>query len=316
MQGSAASARFATIRGRKSPRRQRDANPYEQDLDRNAANYAPLTPLSFIARTAYIWPEQRRRDPRRPPLHAGSETYDRCAPARLGAGEARHRRRRHGGRDARQHAGDDRGALRRADDRRRAQHAQHAARRRGDRVHARPRRGEGAPDRHRVLAGDRGGAGAAPGASRSSSTSPTRRVRAASALGATDYEAFIADGDPGVRVAAARRRMAGDLAQLHVGHHRQSEGRRLPPPRRLPQRAVQHHRLGHAAPFRVPVDAADVPLQRLVLRRGRWRPTPAPTCACARSRRRRSSTRSARTRSRTTAARRSCTRCSSTRPTR
>jgi fatty-acyl-CoA synthase len=31
-------------------------NPYERDLDRNAANYAPLTPLSFIARTAYTWP--------------------------------------------------------------------------------------------------------------------------------------------------------------------------------------------------------------------------------------------------------------------
>jgi fatty-acyl-CoA synthase len=32
------------------------ADPYEQDLGRNAANYAPLTPLSFIARTAEIWP--------------------------------------------------------------------------------------------------------------------------------------------------------------------------------------------------------------------------------------------------------------------
>src|SRR3954470_15207775 len=31
---------------------------FERDLDRNAANYAPLTPLSFIARTAYIWPER------------------------------------------------------------------------------------------------------------------------------------------------------------------------------------------------------------------------------------------------------------------
>jgi hypothetical protein len=27
---------------------------YEIDLDRNAANYAPLTPLSLIARTAYV----------------------------------------------------------------------------------------------------------------------------------------------------------------------------------------------------------------------------------------------------------------------
>ena len=34
------------------------ASPYAQHLDRNAANYAVLTPLSFIARTAYIWPRR------------------------------------------------------------------------------------------------------------------------------------------------------------------------------------------------------------------------------------------------------------------
>ena len=33
-------------------------NPFEHELDRNPANYAPLTPLSFIDRTASIWPEQ------------------------------------------------------------------------------------------------------------------------------------------------------------------------------------------------------------------------------------------------------------------
>ena len=73
-------------------------------------------------------------------------------------------------------------------------------------------------------------------------------------------------GRPGVRVAAARRRMAGDLAQLHVGNDRQSQGRGLSLSRRLSQCAVQHHRLGHAAAFGLPVDAAAVPLQRLVLR--------------------------------------------------
>ena len=31
---------------------------YDRDLDRNDANYAPLTPLSLIARTADIWPQQ------------------------------------------------------------------------------------------------------------------------------------------------------------------------------------------------------------------------------------------------------------------
>src|SRR4029453_9950232 len=33
-------------------------NAYEDHLDRNAANYAALTPLSFIARTAHIWPHR------------------------------------------------------------------------------------------------------------------------------------------------------------------------------------------------------------------------------------------------------------------
>jgi len=33
-------------------------NPYEQDLDRNAANYQPLTPLSFLERSAAVYPQQ------------------------------------------------------------------------------------------------------------------------------------------------------------------------------------------------------------------------------------------------------------------
>ena len=32
------------------------ATIYEQDLDKNPANYAPLTPLSFIERAAYVYP--------------------------------------------------------------------------------------------------------------------------------------------------------------------------------------------------------------------------------------------------------------------
>jgi len=33
-------------------------NPYEQDLDRNAANFAALSPLSFLARTAAVYPDR------------------------------------------------------------------------------------------------------------------------------------------------------------------------------------------------------------------------------------------------------------------
>ena len=33
-------------------------NPYAHGLERNAANYAPLTPLSFLARTAAVYPDR------------------------------------------------------------------------------------------------------------------------------------------------------------------------------------------------------------------------------------------------------------------
>src|SRR5260221_2710443 len=51
-------------------------NPYAQDLDRNAANYAPLTPVSFLARVAYTWPKRVAviHGDRR---YTWQETYDR-----------------------------------------------------------------------------------------------------------------------------------------------------------------------------------------------------------------------------------------------
>ncbi len=33
-------------------------NPFERDLDRNPANYTPMTPLSLIARAAYTYPDR------------------------------------------------------------------------------------------------------------------------------------------------------------------------------------------------------------------------------------------------------------------
>ncbi|HLA34203.1 MAG TPA: AMP-binding protein, partial [Rhodocyclaceae bacterium] len=69
------------------------ANPYSVGLDKNPANYAPLTPLSFIARSAAVYPERlalihgRRRQ-------TWSETYRRCrrlasalAARKVGAGD-------------------------------------------------------------------------------------------------------------------------------------------------------------------------------------------------------------------------------------
>ncbi|HYD30647.1 MAG TPA: acyl-CoA synthetase [Azospirillaceae bacterium] len=66
-------------------------NPYEIDLDKNAANHVPLSPLSFIRRTAAVYPH------RTAVVHGSlrrtwAETYERCvrlasALARRGIGQ-------------------------------------------------------------------------------------------------------------------------------------------------------------------------------------------------------------------------------------
>ena len=254
-------------------------NPFEQDLERNAANYTPLSPLSLIARTAVRLSAAARRGARRPPLHLGRDVRA-LAAACLRARAGGHRRWRHGCADGGEHAGNGRGAFRRADERRRAQHAEHAARRRRHRVHAAARRRQGADHRHRIRADHR----ACAGATRDQADSDRHRRPARArrqATGRGRLRALHRRRRPRLRMAASRRRVECDLAQLHVGHHRQSEGRRLPPPRRVPERAVEHHRLGHAAARGVSVDAADVPLQRLVLpvddgRQRRHQRLPAP----------------------------------------
>ncbi len=53
------------------------ANPFETDLDRNQANYAPLTPLTFVERAASVYPERTAvvHGARR---YTWGETYARC----------------------------------------------------------------------------------------------------------------------------------------------------------------------------------------------------------------------------------------------
>ena len=90
----------------------------------------------------------------------------------------------------------------------------------------------------RVGAGRQGGAGAG-AATDPSSIDIVDPAAPGERLGAIDYEALLAAGDPAFAWAAARRRVGRDLALLHLGHHRQPQGRRLPPPRRLPERDGQ-----------------------------------------------------------------------------
>src|SRR5262245_54658241 len=44
--------------GRYTSSMSQKANPYAKDLDKNRANYVPLTPLSFIERSAYVYPDR------------------------------------------------------------------------------------------------------------------------------------------------------------------------------------------------------------------------------------------------------------------
>ena len=84
-------------------------------------------------------------------------------------------------------------------------------------------------------------------------------------IGSTEYEDFLREGDRGFRLADAERRMGRHLAQLYLRHHRRSQGRRLSPSRRLFARARQRHHLRHGQAPGLFVDLADVSLQRLVL---------------------------------------------------
>ena len=62
-------------------------NPFEKDLDKNPANYAPLTPLGFIERTAAVYPQRTSviHGARR---YTWRETYARCR--RLASALAKH----------------------------------------------------------------------------------------------------------------------------------------------------------------------------------------------------------------------------------
>ena len=63
------------------------ATPYDTDLDRNAANFQPLTPLSFLARAAEVYPDQTaiihgaRRGPIGSSMRAPGNLRPRCRSA-------------------------------------------------------------------------------------------------------------------------------------------------------------------------------------------------------------------------------------------
>ncbi len=91
----------------------------------------------------------------------------------------------------------------------------------------------------------------------------------APSFGGVEYESFIASGDPAVRLHRSGGRVGQHLPALYERHHRQSQGRRLQPSRRLSRRARQRAHLQARPRQPLPVDAADVPLLGLDVHLGR-----------------------------------------------
>ena len=241
-------------------------NPYDEHLDKNPANYQPLTPL----------PVPGSAPPPSTPITSPSFTATqrftyarvlRALPAAgLGAGGARHRPGRHRLGDARQHAADAGGPLRRADDGRAC--CTRSTRGSMRRIVAFQLDHADA----KVVISDREFAPVMKDALALAKVKP-RRHRLRRPGVPADGEQLVRPRLRGVRrkrrsglrLANAGGRVGRDRAQLHLGHDRQPQGRRLPPPRRGPHVLREHARDAHGQAPGLSVDAADVPLQRLVL---------------------------------------------------
>ena len=224
-----------------------------------------LNPVDFLHRAAYMYPEKTAvvHGTRRYTYRQLAERSWRLANALRSAGS---RQGRPGGDAAVQLPADAGGPLRRARGGRDPGRGQQPPGQRRSRLHPPAQRCPLLAARHPARGADR-----AAGPSRRD-RDPLRRHRPPRGP---------VRGTPGRRLPGTAGKLAGargrnDLDQLHLRHHRPPEGRAVHLPRRLPERAQRGHRGRPEHRFGVPVDAADVPLQRLVLPVGGHRGRGAP----------------------------------------
>ena len=285
---------------------------YEQDLDRNAANFVALSPVSFVERSAEVFGDLEAvvHGARRYTLAQTRERSARLAAALrafgVGRGTTVSVMLHNTPEMVEAHYAVP--ALERG-----AQHAEHAARRGAARLADEPLRGRGADHRPRVLADDRRGA-ASP--AREHGRAPividvcdSEYAGPGERLGAHEYEALLAAHAPLARLDGPADEWDAIAVVVHLGHDRRPEGRGHASPRRLPERGLQRRHLDHAALPDATCGPCRCSTATAGASRGRWRCSAARTSACAGSRPRRSSTRCASTASTTTAPRRSCTAC-------
>ena len=251
-------------------------------------------------------PEPDRRPLRRPALDVGGVRRRDRAPGRRAAARG-HPARRSRRVPRAERAGAARRALRGAAGARRARRDQHAARRRRRSATSSSTRARSSsfvdPELAPIV-----GAIPHPLAARPRFVNVEDPIGGATGapLDGPTYAEFVAGAEP--RAARQRRRRRGPrhVDQLHVGHDGAAEGRHVHAPRRVPERARRGDRARARPRQRLPVDAAALPRQRLVLPVGGHRGGRRARAAAQGRPAPRSCAASARTASRTCAARRRC----------
>ena len=256
-------------------------SPYDTDLDRNPANFQPLTPLTLLERAAAVFPISLRSCTARCGEATGSSTPARAGSPRRSQSAASAAATR---------------CRRCSPTRRRCWNATTACRWRARVLNTINTRLDAAMiafmldhAEAKVLITDRefskrgeGGAGAVPRRSRWSSTTTIPEFTGdGERLWHIEYEDFIDDGD--AEFAWAMPDDEWDAISLNYTSGTTGD----------PKGVVYHHRGAYLLAVRqradlldaqasgLSVDAADVPLQRLVLSRGRSRSSPARMFACA-----------------------------------
>ena len=95
-------------------------------------------------------------------------------------------------------------------------------------------------------------------------TDPEGEPDAGDASGGPSYADLLERGSDAPLRLDGRGRAGHDHDQLHLGDHRKAQGRHVQPPGRLPQQPRGAAALRARGRLRLPVDAPDVPLQRVV----------------------------------------------------
>ncbi len=242
-------------------------SPYELGLDKNEANFVALSPLSFIERSASGLPGSHRGDLRLVAARPGATTYARCrrlasalAQRGVGVGDTVAVMLPNVPAMFEAHFGVPMtGAVlntlnTRLDAEAIAFMLQHGE----AKVLLTDREFAAVVGKALAMVGDAATVG---------DRSRGRRAhRPASRLGDDRLRgASGASGDPNFAWQLPADEWDAIASELHLGHDGQPQGRGHPPPRRVPERGVNVVTWEHAASLGLPVDAADVPLQRLVL---------------------------------------------------